>query len=293
MEDWAAGINGAEDDDEALRIAIALSLGEDPGERAGGQSGQSGPGMVDLTQDDVADGDGGDGRSSEVTRPSRPPQQPAPAPDQQQPASTFSTLGLDRKKMEEERLARLNKRKASQLEDVQPPARATQRPRIADVSSLSTPVAPTEKAESAGSKVTGSSSTSQSNPPTSQRQKIAGVLPSSTPKKEDATNAKAAAPASAPSSSSDRLPFPRGVVKKTWAYGHPRTGDDIKLEEVLQKQHLQMAVLSSYQWDEEFLLRKIDIARTKLILVAFAVDDMQVRSVFIFYEGGEESCADC
>jgi hypothetical protein len=39
-----------------------------------------------------------------------------------------------------------------------------------------------------------------------------------------------------------------------------------------------MAVLSSYQWDEDFLLTKIDIARTKLILVAFAVDDDQVRS---------------
>ncbi|KAL2164557.1 hypothetical protein VTH06DRAFT_3774 [Thermothelomyces fergusii] len=72
-----------------------------------------------------------------------------------------------------------------------------------------------------------------------------------------------------------RLPFPRGVVKKTWAYGQPRRGDDIKIEEVLQKQHLQLAVLSSYQWDEVWMLSKIDIARTKLILVAFAADEAQ------------------
>jgi hypothetical protein len=73
-----------------------------------------------------------------------------------------------------------------------------------------------------------------------------------------------------------RLTFPRGVVKKTWAFGQPRQGDDIKIEEVLQKHQLELAVLSSYQWDEEWLLSKIDLARTKLILVAFAVDDAQV-----------------
>ena len=52
--------------------------------------------------------------------------------------------------------------------------------------------------------------------------------------------------------------FPRGTVKKTWVFGYPRMGDDIKLEEVLQRQDLNLAVLSSFQWDVEWLLAKIN-----------------------------------
>lgn len=72
------------------------------------------------------------------------------------------------------------------------------------------------------------------------------------------------------------LEFPEGVVKKTWAYGYPRTGDDIKIEEVLRKDRLEIAVLSSYQWDDEWMLSKIDFPRTKLLLVAYAKDEPQV-----------------
>lgn len=45
--------------------------------------------------------------------------------------------------------------------------------------------------------------------------------------------------------------YPDGVVKKTWAYGFPRTGDDIKLEEVIQRENLQLAVLSAFQIDTD------------------------------------------
>ena len=54
------------------------------------------------------------------------------------------------------------------------------------------------------------------------------------------------------------LMFPQGTVKKTWVFGCPRTGDDIKLEEVLLRQDLNLAVLSSFQWDVEWLLAKIN-----------------------------------
>lgn len=77
-------------------------------------------------------------------------------------------------------------------------------------------------------------------------------------------------------SSNDELPFPRGVVKRTWCLGQPRTGDDIKIEEVLQKDKLELAVLSSFQWDEEWLMEKVDIDKTKMVLIAFAKDDKQV-----------------
>lgn len=82
----------------------------------------------------------------------------------------------------------------------------------------------------------------------------------------------------APAPSSSKLSFPRGVVKRTWAYGYPRTKDDIKIEEVLQKDHLQLAILSSFQWDEEWLLSKINMDKTKLVLVAYAPDEAQVSN---------------
>jgi hypothetical protein len=232
----AIEINGDEEEDEALRIAIALSLGQDPA--AVKSVGQDGHGVIDLTQEDEEDDDDG-GNPSGVRRDS-PAAVHEPAAPAQQPVSTsvFTSLGLDRKKMEEERLARLGKRKASQLEDDHPPVRSLQRPRMAGVSSLPSAAASTEKEKSLEPKV-----------PT----------------------------ASASTSAPPRIPFPHGVVKKTWAFGQPRQGDDIKIEEVLQKHQLQLAVLSSFQWDEEWMLSKIDLARTKLILVAFAVDEAQVR----------------
>jgi len=247
-DNWAAEINGDEDDEEALRIAIAMSLGQDPGEREEGP--RAGGGVIDLTKDDddgstTDSGDGDDGEvevvdSRDVGRGSSHPNRPNPAPPEPVPASNLSAFGLDRKKMEEERLARLGKRKAAQVEDVPPPSRPAQRPRIEQV--------PMKK-EKAASVAAGSKA-------------AVSTLPS----------------ASTPVSTSPQLPFPQGVVKKTWAYGQPRQGDDIKIEEVLQKHQLELAVLSSFQWDEEWMLRKIDLARTKLILIAFATDEAQVRA---------------
>jgi hypothetical protein len=61
--------------------------------------------------------------------------------------------------------------------------------------------------------------------------------------------------------------YPRGVVKKTWAFGHERTGKDIKLEEVLESQTLKTAVLSAFQWDTEWLFRKLNMTQTKCIFI--------------------------
>jgi len=70
--------------------------------------------------------------------------------------------------------------------------------------------------------------------------------------------------------------YPNGTVKKTWAYGFPRS-NDIKLEEVLQKNDLDLAVLSAFQWDDEWVLSKFDLKRTKLIFVVQAKSTEQVR----------------
>lgn len=147
---------------------------------------------------------------------------PTPTP----PASTAAVpglAGLDRKRMEEERLARLGKRKAPESSTDETARR--QKPRLGDGDA--------RKDE-----------------------------PNAAPRQQ-------------------RLPFPKGVVKKTWAFGYSRQGDDIKIEEVLQKNQLEMAVLSSFQWDEEWMLSKIDIQKTKLILIAFASSETQVRSPLV------------
>ena len=63
------------------------------------------------------------------------------------------------------------------------------------------------------------------------------------------------------------LLYPKGVVKKTWAFGHYRQGNDIKLEELLESQTLKTAVISAFQWDIEWLFTKINIQQTKCIFV--------------------------
>jgi hypothetical protein len=70
------------------------------------------------------------------------------------------------------------------------------------------------------------------------------------------------------------LEFPQGVVKRTWAKGYPRN-DDIKIEEVLRKSELNTAVLSSFMWDPEWIFRKIDTARTNMVLVMQAKTDRE------------------
>ena len=219
-ENQVVEVNGSDDEDEALRIAIALSLGQDPQAIA----------AINLTQDGGSETASDNDDDDELA--SAPKASPvksavsaaAAAPSTPAVISSLSALGLDRKKMEEERLARANKRKAADNDAPRP----------------------------------------------QQRQKLGGDVPRSLAMRTpDMVRG-------APSGEPPALPFPKGVVKRTWVAGQPRLGDDIKIEEVLQKSKLELAVLSSFQWEERWLLSKVDIDRTKLILVAFAADKAQV-----------------
>ena len=150
--------------------------------------------------------------------------------------------GLDRAAMERERLARFTKRKAS----VSPPAVRVKRVARANVGDDDN-----EEIAVLGSKEIvppGSSAALTENP-------------------------KASAP---PYHAS----FWHGKVLKTWAFGHARL-DDIKLEEVLQKNDLKLAVLSSFIWDTDWLFRKIDFSSTRVVCVMQAKDEMtkaQIRA---------------
>lgn len=73
------------------------------------------------------------------------------------------------------------------------------------------------------------------------------------------------------------IKYPDGVVKRTWAYGFPRQPDDIKFEEVLQKNDLELAVLSAFQVDPDWVITKLD-PRTKVIWVLQAKDEAQVSA---------------
>ena len=67
-----------------------------------------------------------------------------------------------------------------------------------------------------------------------------------------------------------------GIVKRTWAFGHERK-HDIKIEDVLLRDHLNLAVLSSFQWDVEWLLSKLNTRTTQLYFVMQAKDESTKR----------------
>ncbi|KAI4112539.1 MAG: hypothetical protein LQ341_007849, partial [Variospora aurantia] len=67
------------------------------------------------------------------------------------------------------------------------------------------------------------------------------------------------------------LPYPKGTIKRTWALGYERE-NDIKLEEILQKSQLQLGLFSSFIWDGEWLLKKLDTRRTQVMMVMQAKD---------------------
>ncbi|KAI9147921.1 Tyrosyl-DNA phosphodiesterase [Paramyrothecium foliicola] len=87
-----------------------------------------------------------------------------------------------------------------------------------------------------------------------------------------------------------KVPFPDGAIKRTWARGFPRSTDDIKIEEVLQKDQLLLAVLSSFQWDEEWLMSKLNLSQTKVLLIAFAADDAQKNAMQTNVPAGFKFC---
>lgn len=146
--------------------------------------------------------------------------------------TAFGSMLLDRKKMEEERQARIAQRKRPG-DSLSEEAPNPQRPRLAC------------KAITQGL--------------TGQGPKVKPLTSNNIP-------------------STCSLPFAKGAVKKTWAYGCERNGDEIKADEVFQKDQLKLAVLASYQWDDDWLLSKIDISRTRLICVAYARDEAHVRT---------------
>lgn len=75
------------------------------------------------------------------------------------------------------------------------------------------------------------------------------------------------APPNTSPAASTGIQYPRGVIKKTWVLGYPRTGTDIKIEEVLQKNTLKTAVISSFVWDFDWLASKLNPGTSFIIVL--------------------------
>ncbi|OAA57873.1 mitochondrial translation optimization protein [Niveomyces insectorum RCEF 264] len=332
-------LNGGADDDDALRRALALSMGD-----------ATGGDRTDSTDDDASDGDGhengsngaglasgrvssrdglaeaaspgpsaahaaaarGTGRAVNVATAGTPVAATGAA------APALSLLSLNRKAMEEERLARRQKQLAQQQQTQEQggkepdevkeaseehqkrphagpsthPAPPPQRKRKAEAalvvisddddddetasdystksSSAKRPkLSETAAAAAAASMKTTGPLVARPGPGT------AAKAATTTTQASAASTAHRAAAPPAPGSASSRLPFARGVVKRTWVRGQPRLGDDITIDEVWQKDALELAVLSSFQWDEDWMLAHLNMRTTKLLLVAYAANEVQ------------------
>ncbi|CAK7232139.1 hypothetical protein SBRCBS47491_008166 [Sporothrix bragantina] len=322
-------LNGGEDEDEALRRALAMSMGESEGLPEGVESEadekaatpsrghiRSASTATTASEASIASSASAspasalpqaatnDSASETAPAAAAPnPTAPAAVTGIAAPASSSSLLALDRKAMEAERLARRQKFLDAQQaqtgtpstsKDVQPEAHhlkqswklhLTPKKRKAeddvividsDDDDNNQDATKTKSENKRGKKVDDKM----------KREKESEQHPSRKRRLEDGSQEKAQGkiPPPAPlayasqafsTSSSAHFPYAKGVVKKTWVRGQPRNGDDVTIDEIWQKNDLELAVLSSFQWDEEWMLAHLDLRQTRVMLIAFAVDDHQ------------------
>ncbi|RMZ70444.1 hypothetical protein GMOD_00000535 [Pyrenophora seminiperda CCB06] len=69
-------------------------------------------------------------------------------------------------------------------------------------------------------------------------------------------------PAAAPSNEGPLLQYPKGAIKRTFAAKYPRT-NDITIDEVLEAPHLNIAVISSFIFDSNWVYEKLDPLKVK------------------------------
>ena len=167
-------------------------------------------------------------------------------------------LGLNRKQMEEERLLRAQQRKKPDEQAPTPEGDVRKRKAL-------TPPLHASGLEARQVRAKLSESATASPYPPSEAASIA--LPILSSKDQDRA-------LHAPG-----VQFPDGVVKKTWVYGCPRQ-DDIKIEEVLQKDDLDLAVLSAFQIDPDWIASKLH-PTTKVVFVLQAKTEAEVRLLFL------------
>lgn len=168
-----------------------------------------------------------------------------------QPATTISTSsgipGLDRKAMEAERLARLSRKRER---SISPPSTNTSR-KTAKIESDTVTLPSGAVLRSFSTLVNDDQQARKSDVANAANKRL---KPSPFPAIKDGPNSQ---PSDNSQTTLGTIQYPKGVVKKTWAFRHDRTGDEIKLEEVLEPQTLRTALLSAFQWDTNWVLAKL------------------------------------
>jgi hypothetical protein len=212
--------------DEDLELAMAMSLQPDsPRTTRGATSGDKNA-PVDLTSDNDDDED------EDLRRAIALSMQESGNNDMEQSSSTTVAkatsvdkvsgfTGMDRKAMEQERLARIPKRKRDTSPDR--PSKQVVRPLAAQSASNAAP-----------------------------------------------------------------LQYPSGAIKRTAASKYPRT-DDITIDELLEASKVNIAVISSFQYDSEWLYEKLDPTKVKQIWLMngkFRGEDVQTKRIQEWEESG-------
>ncbi|KAJ5375510.1 Tyrosyl-DNA phosphodiesterase [Penicillium concentricum] len=172
----------------------------------------------------------------------------ATAPHEVAVASAGSLLSMNRKQMEEERLARLAKRKADDSSSTPPSQASRKLPRTE-------PACP---------------SIAIRNPVQSAPQVSTTRVRSHTEVCRELTSN---APNNVQPTSRSVAQWPLGAVKKTHITGFPRSGNEITIEEVIQRDDLELGVFSSFLWDMPWLYSKFNNLTTRIIFVMQANDE--------------------
>ncbi|KAG9193609.1 hypothetical protein G6011_03644 [Alternaria panax] len=85
-----------------------------------------------------------------------------------------------------------------------------------------------------------------------------------------------------------RLQYPRGAIKRTFASKYPRT-DDITIDELLEASEVNIAVISSFQYDSGWLYEKLDPLKVKQIWLMngkFKGEDVQAKRIQEWKDSG-------
>lgn len=176
-------------------------------------------------------------------------------------------LGLNRQAMEQERLARLTSRKRDR--SISPPLISRKAPKLEQTTVELPSGARLNMFSSIVQQDQRSRKSEAANEATGRLRK----QPTTDVKDEFVDGVANRPPTSAPVA----CRYPNGVLKKTWAFGHDRTGDEIKLEEVLEAITLRTAVMSAFQWDTDWVLAKLKIppngGTTKCVFIMQAKDE--------------------
>ena len=202
-----------DNDDDDLIKAIALSLESHNGFSSSSSSSSSEPYQSSYREIiDLTGGDDGPPKRQAETMPN-------------------SFLGIDRKQMEKERLAR--KRKAP----ISPPAMLhSKKKQVSNAAHESTGYANAKPVVHSGTFL-GSRNHGRN-----------------------------------PSLNKAGPQFFGGEIRRTAARGHERSRD-ISIEEVLQRDDLSLAVLSSFQWDIDWLITKLDTPNLRMTLIMQAKEE--------------------